>query len=63
MGLLEDSHLESLGSASLEGVSGCRGLRKHEQSNLLSLVSHDNIWLVRVLVGVQYISLKSLILI
>ena len=49
-----------MSAISLVSISSRINLWKHEDTDFVSLVSHDNVWFVRVLLGVQYLRLQGL---
>lgn len=57
---MEESLSELLSAISLKGVASDRCLWEHENTHLLSLVAHDDIWLVWVLVCIQDVSIEHL---
>ena len=60
MGLFEDAHAEPCGTIGLQSVSRGRGLWQDEHTNLLTLISHQNVWSVGILSGIEHLCLKIL---
>jgi len=63
MSLLKNAHSKPVSTVSLQCVTSGLSLWKNKHPDLLSSVSHDDIGLIRVLVSVQNVGVKSLILI